>query len=139
MTATVDDTDAYTYATKEVSYTLTINKAAGSISYTTGTVEKLTTNAAFTNALTKVGDGKVTYSSSDTDGTIATVNSSTGEVTIKGSGEAIITATVEDSDTYTYATKTASYTLTVTAAKVPDPTINPSDNYENDGDPLASK
>ena len=131
VTATVDDTNAYTYATKNVSYTLTINKAAGSISYTTGTVEKLTTNGAFTNALTKVGDGKVIYSSSDTDGTIATVNSSTGEVTIKGSGEAIITATVEDSDTYTYATKTATYTVKVS---VPTQTIGGAVGYGEGGD-----
>jgi uncharacterized protein YjdB len=56
-----------------------------------------------------------------------------------GKGEATITATVTDGDNYTYATKTASYKINVTAVKVPDPTINPSDNYENDGDPLASK
>ena len=87
--------------------------------------------------LTKTGDGTVTYSSSDTQ--VAEVNATTGEVTIKGSGEATITATVTDSPTYTYATKTASYKINVTVAKVPDPTINPSDNYGNDGDPLASK
>ncbi len=85
-------------------------KTAGSISYATTTVSKTTADEAFTNALTKTGDGTVTYASSKE--TVATVNED-GEVTIKGAGETTITATVADSDTYTYATKTASYTLTV--------------------------
>ena len=89
-------------------------KQAGSISYTTASVSKTTDDAAFTNELTKTGDGTVTYASSDE--SVATVNASTGEVTIVGAGTATITATVADSDTYTYATKTASYTLTVTQA-----------------------
>ncbi len=75
------------------------NSKAGSISYATTTVSKTT-------------DGTVTYASSKTD--VATVNETTGEVTIVAAGETVITATVADSDTYTYATKTASYTLTVT-------------------------
>ena len=90
----------------------TPQKTAGSINYVTTAVEKTTADEAFTNPLTKTGDGTVTYASSKTD--VATVNASTGEVTIVGAGTATITATVADSDTYTYATKTASYTLTVT-------------------------
>ena len=87
-------------------------KTAGSISYATTSVSKTTADGRFTNTLTKTGDGAVTYSSSNTDA--ATVNASTGEVTIVGAGSTTITATVTDSDTYTYATKTARYTLTVT-------------------------
>ena len=94
--------------------TVTPQKTAGSISYATTSVSKTTDDAAFTNALTKTGDGTVTYASSKE--TVATVNATTGEVTIKGAGETTITATVADSDTYTYATKTASYTLTITQA-----------------------
>ena len=90
---------------------VTVSKKAGSISYATTTVEKLTTDAAFTNTLTKTGDGSVTYSSDKE--TVATVNSSTGEVTIKGVGEATITATVKDSETYAYATKTATFKIKV--------------------------
>ena len=93
---------------------VTPQKSAGSISYATSTVEKTTADAAFTNKLTIVGDGTVTYASSQPE--VATVKETTGEVTIKGAGETTITATVADSDTYTYATKTASYTLTVTQA-----------------------
>ena len=89
-------------------------KQAGSISYATASVSKTTDDAAFTNTLTKTGDGTVSYASSKE--TVATVNATTGEVTIVGAGTTTITATVVDSDSYTYATKTATYTLTVTAA-----------------------
>lgn len=93
---------------------VTPQKTAGSISYATASVSKTTGDAAFTNELTKTGDGTVSYASDNT--AVATVNASTGEVTIKGAGTATITATVTDSASYTYATKTASYTLTVTVA-----------------------
>ena len=93
---------------------VTPQKTAGSISYATASVSKTTNDAAFTNELTIVGDGTVTYASSKPE--VATVNATTGEVTIVGAGASTITATVADSDTYTYATKTASYTLTVTQA-----------------------
>ena len=86
-------------------------QTAGSISYATESVKKTTDSTAFTNELTKIGNGTVTYSSSDEN--VATVNASTGEVTIVGAGTATITATVVDSDTYTYAVKTASYTVKV--------------------------
>ena len=65
---------------------------------------------AFTNALTKTGDGTVNYASNNT--SVATVNDS-GEVTIEGNGEATITATVADGTNYTYESKTASYKLIV--------------------------
>lgn len=89
----------------------TPQKTAGSISYATTTVEKTTYDEAFTNPLTKTGDGTVSYTSSKE--AVATVDASTGEVTIVGAGETTITATVTDSDTYTYATKTASYIIKV--------------------------
>lgn len=92
------------------------NSKAGSISYATTTVSKTTDDEAFTNELTKTGDGTVSYASDNT--AVASVNASTGEVTIKGAGTATITATVTDSASYTYATKTASYTLTVTVAGI---------------------
>ena len=91
----------------------TIAQAAGSISYATTSVSKSTSDAEFTNPLTKTGDGTVTYVSSTT--SVATVNS-TGVVSIAGAGTTTITATVADGANYTYATNTASYTLTVTAA-----------------------
>ena len=106
----------YNASAGSLKVTSTIAKAAGSISYATTSVSKTFGNAAFTNALTKTGDGTVTYTSSDTN--VATVNSSTGAVTIVGAGSATITATVADGTNYTYATKTASYTLTVNKANI---------------------
>ena len=100
------------YTTVTGSATVTISKAAGSISYATATIDKSTSDAAFTNALTKTGDGTVTYSSDNE--SVAKVDATTGEVTIMGKGEATITATVADSDNYTYATKTATYQIKVT-------------------------
>lgn len=58
---------------------------------------------------------EVVYSSSDTD--VATVNASTGAVTIVAEGTTTITAAIDDSETYTNAS--ASYTLTVK----PDPNV----------------
>ena len=98
------------------SRTVTISKAAGSISYVTSSVTKSYGDAAFTNALTKSGDGTVNYSTSNA--SVATVNASTGEVTIVGSGSASITATVTDGTNYTYASKSASYTVTVESASM---------------------
>ena len=54
------------------SETATQQKSAGSISYATTSVEKTTADEAFTNSLTKTGDGTVSYASSKTD--VAEVN-----------------------------------------------------------------
>ena len=94
--------------------TLTISKKAGEISYATASIDKTFGDDNFTNELTKTGDGTVTYESSNT--AVAEVNSSTGEVTIKGAGETTIKATVADGPTYTYAITEATYTLTVAKA-----------------------
>ena len=118
------------YSPNTASYTLTVAKKDGSISYTTTEISKSVGNDAFTNELTKVGDGSVSYASDNT--AVATVNATTGEVTIVGAGTANITATVADSDTYTYATTTASYTLTVSQA------VKKLDPFGNGGNPLGS-
>ncbi len=115
-----------TYVGEFAYCTFTINKAAGSVSYSTTLVEKALSDANFTNPLTKVGDGTVTYSSSDP--SVATVNPSTGEVTIAATGTATITATPAESSNYTYAT-TASYTLTITGIT----TLAALKNYINAG------
>ena len=124
LTASPTYTDAGTYTvyyqvtkanftTVTGSQTVTISKAAATISFASAQVDKTIGDAAFTNALDNKGDGKVTYSSSKT--SIATVDAN-GKVTIVGSGNATITATVADGTNYTYATKTASYQLKVAAA-----------------------
>ena len=118
------------YSPNTASYTLTVAKKDGSISYTTTEISKFVGDDAFTNELTKVGDGSVSYASDNT--AVATVNATTGEVTIVGAGTANITATVADSDTYTYATTTASYTLTVSQP------VDKLDPFGNGGNPLGS-
>ena len=91
--------------------TFTTLFAAGTISYATTSVEKMTIEPKFTNELTKVGNGTVTYSKT---GNICSVNATTGEVTLNGNtGTCTITATVTNSSSYVYAQNTASYTLTV--------------------------
>ena len=99
-----------------------ITKAAGSISYTTASVSKTFGDAAFTNELTKTGDGEVTYASSNT--AVVTVDAATGQVTVVGNGTATITATVVDGTNYAYAMKTASFSVEVTTV-TPEPTPKP--------------
>ena len=94
--------------------TMTISKKAGEISFATTSISKTFGDEPFINEPTITGDGTVTYSSSDA--AVAEVNATTGEVTIKGDGVAIIKATVTDGPTYTYATNEASYTLGVGTA-----------------------
>ena len=111
VTAKVDDTDAYTYKTKEVSYTLTVNKANAEISFQNSSETKTYGDAKFTNTLSNSGDGTVKYSSDKT--SVAVVNESSGEVEIKGVGTATITATVSGAKNYQYAKDKIAYTLTV--------------------------
>ena len=98
-------------------------KASRTITFETQTsVAKTYGDAAFTNAATPsagADDGTLTYSSSET--SVATVDESTGEVTIVGVGEATITASITAGDTYAAASNT--YTLTVTAASI-SPTVS---------------
>jgi hypothetical protein len=118
-------------------YTLTINKAPGSISYSEkdAQIKKTVGDDDFTIELEKVGDGVVTYSSSKE--TVATVNAE-GKVKIVGPGKTTITATIkEDTDCYHYETKTASYELEV-ETPVTDSSVNDPDDYADGGDPTAA-
>ena len=111
ITATVADSDSYTYFQKKANYTLIVVKPEGSISYAVTNMGKTSVDPAFTNTLTKTGDGTVSFAFNNID--VADVNAGSGEVSIKGPGQAVITATVADTGIYTYAVKTASYTLDV--------------------------
>lgn len=113
-TKTIEGDEILSTATAE--YKVIVAKKAGSISFAEAAINKKPDDAPFTNELTVVGDGKVTFASSDA--AVATVDAE-GKVTIKGEGTATITATVEDSKTYKYETNTASFTLTVAPAGIP--------------------
>ena len=104
------------YTTVENSAVVSISKAAGVITFAETTVSKAYGDADFTNELANNGDGTVTYASDNE--SVAVVNAETGEVTIKGIGQATITATVADGANFTYATKSAQYTLMVVGIKV---------------------
>lgn len=105
-----------TYKPAEVSYTLTItNKHVAELVFTADAIEKNSTDAPFTNAIITDPDPiDVVYSSSNTD--VATVNASTGEVTIVGGGTTTITATIDDDD---YEATEFTYTLTVNKVAAP--------------------
>jgi hypothetical protein len=118
------------YTTVTGSATVKIYKAAGSISYSTTTVEKKVSDSAFKNeTLSLIGTASVSYSSDDTK--VATVTAD-GTVTIVGSGIATITATVTSSTNYSYSPDYAQYELIVHSYTV----VGPSGGYSNGGDPI---
>lgn len=106
ITAKAAETDAYLAA--NASYTLTVELVTPEMTFAESTIEKFTTDAAFTNALTCDSDGEITYESSNE--AAATVDAN-GQITIVGEGTATITATAAATDKYEAAT--ASYALTV--------------------------
>ncbi len=95
---------------------ITVSNCGGSscsnpeLAYSTTSIAKTDQDASFTNTLTNPHGLAVAYSSSNTK--VATI-ASNGEVTIKGSGSTIITASAAAQDDYCAATVT--YTLTVSA------------------------
>ena len=98
------------YNSKSGSIKVNINKKSGSISYLNKSITKTQGDQAFTNVLTKIGDGIINYSSSDNK--VATIDKN-GKVTILSSGNTVIKAIVIDGENYFYNIKEASYTLTV--------------------------
>ena len=98
------------YNSKSGSIKVNINKKSGSISYLNKSITKTQGDQAFTNVLTKTGDGIINYSSSDNK--VATIDKK-GKVTILSAGNTVIKAIVIDGENYFYNIKEASYTLTV--------------------------
>ena len=93
-------------------YAKWIEKAEQNISFEKNDVTVHANETTVTNPIERTENGgSVTYTSSNKD--VATVNATTGEVTIVGAGETIITATAVETGDYKDAS--ASYKLTVTA------------------------
>ena len=107
VTATVAATGNYN--TASTTYTLTVSKATPAVSFADAEVTKTYGDSKFTNAATTSGDGAISYQSSNTD--VATIDGTSGEVTIVGAGTATITANV--SATANYGAASATYSLTV--------------------------
>lgn len=95
-----------------------------SASFAATTVNKTTADAPFTNVFNSDNTSPEAYSSSDTN--VATVNATTGEVTIVGAGTTTIAVTqVADG---TYCEVSESYTLNVTSSS---PSLAISGNTDN--------
>ena len=106
VTITATETGNYK-GTKTVNFT--IKKAAAGLAFAESSITKRSTDAPFTNPLTKATTAAATFTSDNT--AVATVDSATGEVTLKAAGTAIITAQAK-ADT-NYNAGTATFTLTV--------------------------
>lgn len=120
------------YTTVTGSADVKITKAAGEIKFTQTSIEKNYGDVAFINdTFSIIGDGVVTYTSSDTSvASVSNVSPNNGLVSILGAGIATITATVTDSENYTYAVKTAEYTIVV------KPQIDGRDPFDAGTDPF---
>ena len=111
VTVTPIDSDQSALLGAAVEKTFTIEKAPATLSFAKETVSA-TIGKTVENTLTVTPEGvAVSYSSSEE--TVATVDASTGAITLVGAGETTITATVADPN---YQGEAASYTLTVTLA-----------------------
>lgn len=108
ITVRAAETTEYAAAAKTV--TVTVEKAAQSISGVSSAYTKKTTDKAFT--LNAKASGQVTYTSNKPG--VAAVGKNTGMVTVKGAGTAKITVTAAETDNY----KPASKTITVKVEKV---------------------
>lgn len=100
------------YATLTGCVQVIIHKAKGTIDFAEKNVDHFADDDPFTNPLTFTGDGTVTFSSHNPDA--ATVDPTTGLVTIHGVGWTEITATVTDGQNYTYDSEEVFYGLAMT-------------------------
>ncbi len=114
MLVKVSPSDTWNGWTSAMDFTIT--QGTGSISYDIEHIEKFMVDEVFINPLTIIGDGSVRYTSEDE--SVATVDETTGEVTILGNGSTTITATITDTENYAYSPSTASYNLKVDFLKV---------------------
>ena len=113
-----------TYKAAVVSYTLTVNKAAAGLSYTTTSFDIMLNDDTFeAPALNNPNGLTVTYTSSNTD--VATVNATTGELSYVSSavGTAKITATFVANDWYKVGS--ANYTINIVDPTVKGSKYNP--------------
>lgn len=111
VTLTGEDKDNYILGLVP-ELTVTIRPIAQTLTFAETAVTKTYGDSPFVNALThSVGDGQITYTSSDP--AVATVGTD-GTVTIRGAGEARITATA--AATQNYVETAASFDLTVAKA-----------------------
>lgn len=114
----------------EVTYSIPPTCTSSNLAFAQPTINKLLADGAFTQAATSLnGTTAITYTSSNTGA--ATVNETTGEISIVGAGSTIITASQAAGThnavdycaaitTYTVNVAAAAPTITVTEISVPD-------------------
>lgn len=115
-----NDTTNKDYSGQAAIKTFIIQQETGALSYAKSSVtEVFTLGDVVNNALTKTGDGTMTYTSSDP--TVATIDNESGEVVMQGIGTTTIKASMAGDRNYTKAE--ASYVLTTTKKPVSSLTI----------------
>jgi len=107
-----------TYCASEATYSLTVNSGtAAGLSFATASYSKATDDEGFTQTVTNPNSlTGVTYSSSNP--SVATVNETTGAVTLVSTGSTTITASTDAQTVSTtcYAAGSASYTISVSGS-----------------------
>ena len=103
----------YQYSPASTSYTLQVNKAPATISFAEPNITKRVGDPKFIPVVNNTGNN-LTLSFESSDPAVASVNASTGEVTIVGTGITSIMVATADTDQYDYDPSTATLNLTVT-------------------------
>jgi hypothetical protein len=116
------------YNAQTVTYTLTVSKANAGLSWSTDTKTQLLSETFDAPTLSNPNSLTVTYSSSDA--SVATINSSTGVVTINDAGNTTISATFAGNSVYN--SQIVSYTLNVVASLTKDWGVDAVNEYTPD-------
>jgi len=113
-----------TYGTKTANQAITVNRIATSLAWspTSYTVNYGAVYSFPTLTKTPNNLSGVTYSSSNTD--VATINETTGAISVVGTGSTTITASFAQTNVYSAATP-ATYTLTINSASSPTLEVDP--------------
>ena len=115
-------------AASNTSNTLTVSKFAPTLAFVSPPTTKNVTDAAFTVTASSASSGAVTYSSSNT--SFATVDASTGLVTLKGAGTVTITASQASTEVYgAPANATCSIVIESAGTALEGQTISSSTSY----------
>ena len=124
--ATQAETSLFNAATR-TSNTLTVSKITISLAFVNPPTTKNVTDAAFTVTATGARPDAVTYSSSNT--ALATVNSSSGLVTLRGVGTVIITASQASTEFYNVSTATCSIVIASAGTTLQGQTVSSSASF----------
>ena len=120
------ETSIFNAATR-TSNTMTVSKITTSLAFVNPPTTKNVTDAAFTVTATGARPDVVTYSSSNT--TRATVDSSSGLVTLKGVGTVIITASQASTEFYNASTDTCSIVIAPAGTALQGQTVSSNTSF----------